>query len=336
MKKKLISLALALIMVLSLFSVTAFADNPPHDLTVTKDGGAAVEGTKDSHEGADYYWDDSNWEEYGFATLCILSNGLTVSGTTTTNVIRTEEDLEEDVTNLTISNLSIQAPDVDEDSGICFTAEDGSCTLNVKGSNTLTTLASGIGCDTSLTITGDGDLTLGGDTGAYVGGDLTLDCSGTVTVTGTTAGIICFKNLIVTANTGKVIVYGEGIEGYGGAIITYNESPELNIDPSLVMTGSTTYLAPEEEITGETESVHDGEYEYNIVKTGDEVALSVLIARGSSEPEPECKLPGFIGCIVNSMLRIVRLIIGRIAFGELKPFIIGGAIVKIIGDIVTK
>ena len=51
------------------------------------------------------------------------------------------------------------------------------------------------------------------------------------------------------------------------------------------------------------------------------------------EPMPtEPELPGFIGWIVNSMLRIVKLILARITLENLKPAIIGGTIVKIIED----
>lgn len=51
------------------------------------------------------------------------------------------------------------------------------------------------------------------------------------------------------------------------------------------------------------------------------------------EPMPtEPELPGFIGWIVSSMLRIVKLILARITLENLKPAIIGGAIVKVIED----
>ena len=74
----------------------------------------------------------------------------------------------------------------------------------------------------------------------------------------------------------------------------------------------------------------------NEAATVDEVNKLLDEAFEAIPEQSECPIPGFIGWIVNSVLHIVRWIIARITFEKYEPIIIGGAIVKIIGDVFVR
>ena len=267
MKKKLLSIILALslfLVAISFLPSKAFADSEltpdeGHDLIALKDGAKAVLSSEmDGSDGGDYYWWGSKSQQ-----LRVFKNGLTISGTTNTEVIR----LMSNVTEITIDNLSISVPENSEDPAIYFWNTGENCELTVKGSNSLSTGIAGILCMRSIKIMGDGDLTLGGQIGVSAP-VMTLDCSGTIIADGSLNGFRAVDGFTVTANTGKAVSYGND-DTYGAI---YSENPA--IDSNIIITCSTDYQAAEESMTSE------GAFDTNSysIKIDDNVAKSVLIA----------------------------------------------------------
>lgn len=221
MKKKVLSIFVAMLMLATAFSalsMTASAKTS-HDLTVKKAGVAAT-------EGSDYEWEDG-------ACLRIKVNGLTVSGTTTTEHIEVNG-----ATELTIENLSVQT---DGDPALHFEGgSSNSYTLTVKGNNILDTSNDAIDFSGHGKITGDGNLTLiAGEfcCGIYSNDDITLDCSGVIKADSDSRAAFSGKNINVTANTGKIYACSSCEQG----VFSWGTSKTLTVAKGLTMTGSAEY-----------------------------------------------------------------------------------------------
>ncbi len=247
MKKKILAILMTALMVVSLipmFAFTALADT--HDLTVTKNDEAAVEGT-------DYSWSG--------ITLTIKTDGLTVSGSTTTEIISVGGS----VNNLTIKDLSITLNS--DDGPIVF---NGQCTLTIIGNNTITTNGDSMAIqhyNEDFTITGTGNLTTSGKVGGiYSSGNLIFDQPGTVTVSGgygiKVKGTISFNNGI-----GKFIARGLGEEQ--AAVSSVNG--DIICGDNLLVKGSLIADVDEANINGDIK-INDKK-----IKIGDDVAKAVLI-----------------------------------------------------------
>ncbi len=220
-----------------------------HDLTVKKSDNT------DATLGDDYAWDTADTNK-----LIIKANGLTVSGTTTKEYIYVEST----VTSLTIKDLTI---DTVNQRNIDF---GGSATLTLVGTNCLssTSMVSVLFAGNG-TITGDGDLSATSieSNALRANGTFTLDCSGTITADGCKRGIYGVTQIVVTANTGKILVYGNS--NSWGAFVWDTDMP--SIDASLTVTGSATYQANEADIVDEVTYNSAG-----YTKVGGNPAKSVL------------------------------------------------------------
>ncbi len=249
MMKRILSFFLAAVMVLILMPIQAQAAT--HDLTIKKGEAYAT-------EGEDYEWNDRYTN-----MLVIKKDGLTVSGTTEKEHISVESS----VTNLTIKDLSIA---LSNDYGIELFGD--SVTLTVVGNNTIEVAGvyNGIAFYESGKIDGNGNLSVFANSfGVCTPKNIMLDCSGTITIDSKNgSGLSCDNLITVTANTGKVLIYGGAVEG---AVYVRDG---LTIDSSLVMNASANYKVAEKEITGEAEFGSNDRF----VKTGGNGAKSLLIA----------------------------------------------------------
>lgn len=266
--KKITALFLALVLCLSLCTVTAFAKGQDHHLTVTKaDGTAATAGTMlDGSDGADYHWHTSGGDTW----LVIFKDGLTVSGTTTSERIVVEAS----ATDLTIKNLKITHSSSYHTSPLVFI---GTATLTLVGDNELTCTDNALRFEKDGTIAGAGNLkaSCAGDlypTGIFAVGALTFTQTGTVTASGA-CGIYGYNGVSFNNGIGKILA--RGTEPIVGAVYG-----AVTLGDALTMKGSTAVDTAEASITGETTFVGDN------VKTSDQVALSVLIEGADPAPTP--------------------------------------------------
>ncbi len=203
-----------------------------HGLAVTDaDSNPAVEGTEDSQEGADYYWDENE--------LHILSDGLTVTGLYKTN----EDIFANDVATLTINNIDI---DTTEEQALLIynfdSDEPSPCTLILAdGSvNTLKTTSVVAIRSMFLTIQGNGtlnaistedkdstaginafDLIIDGSTVNATGGDTTED---------TSSGISVGNSFTLKSGTVTAIAGGAAEDSYG----IYSDEGKIDLEGGTV------------------------------------------------------------------------------------------------------
>ena len=249
MKKRILSLLLAIIMVLGVCPVTVLAEGETsgHDLYVTENGEPA-------EEGVDYEWSGDK--------LYIKQNGLTVSGVSTAENISVESG----VSDLTIDTLSIHTPN---DHALIFNGTNAS--LILKGSNTLDNtggLISGnaIAFASTGEIKGDGDLTTHGGSGGIYAGKLTVSASGRLEFIGDSFGMFADNGFTFTGSVNKVIARTTGVHAIK------RDSGNLTVSERLTVTASLDGNADESAIIG----VADCD-SANYVKLGEERAKSVLI-----------------------------------------------------------
>ena len=139
MKKRIISMFLVVLMVVSLLPTVAFAET---GLTVTKaNGDPAAEGT-------DYY--------YSGSALWIVKSGLAVTGTSSSTCIR----IDNNVTNLKLSKVNLTGPYLND---VFEIRNSDAFELILDGDNTLETNSSNCGIlsdEGNLTISGSGTLSV--------------------------------------------------------------------------------------------------------------------------------------------------------------------------------
>lgn len=221
-----------------------------HDLTVTRDGKPAVEGT------------DYSWEE---RTLLIFEEGLTVSGTTERETVSTS------ATDLTIEDLSITVPAESKTNAIEILND---FVLYVKGDNVI------INNDASYSgiyfvfadlfeIAGDGNLEINAaHDGIYVEGSAEISTSGKLTVKADHIGLRA-ENLDLKNTIGELFVTG-GNEQYGAVYVLGYCSP----DEEIIIKGSADTV-DSASCVAETAKFNTSAHS---VKVGDNVAKSVLVA----------------------------------------------------------
>ena len=313
MKKKILSILLAAIMLLTLLPVAAIADD--HGITVKKMNA----GQEVAADGQDYSWTGNQ--------LTITADDLIVSGITTTEFI----SIGTNVSKLTLENLDIQLPSTLMSS--CITAitrsTEKSLELVIVGNNKLEKLESKNGIagstiktleKTPLKISGSGSLDVSGNTyGIYVGAGLTLSATGKLTFSGSQNGIYLNNSnsvLTIASEIGTVIARAPvSAKGYGAVCVEKSTDP-ISYDSNLVsVTCAESYSATEENITAEWK-VADKFVKLN---TTNVVAGAVLITGKASDTDTVNNLDydtlakvGLVAAGVVTTVVITKIIVDRL------------------------